>query len=428
MEPMNDENGAGPRRLSRSQEGRLLTGVCAGLARYTRIDPIVFRVGFGLLVITTGVGIILYIGAFLLMAAPDGGPSKIERLGKRILDGDTVLALLGAALACGTTIGVIGHWGSGDALAVVVVFGLALLAARSRGVDLVSIARGLPERVKGVPLSSWTPPPAPADHRLPEGMVDLARLGRRSDAGTAPTPAEKEPAGVPEAEPAGTVPHRRRRSYLTALTLVAAALSAAILYALTGDRPGFGEIQIVLAGALAVVAIGILIGAWFGRDRKLVTVGAIMSLALAATSIAGNSAVARRTHHATWRPTAVAQAEHTHKVLIGEGVVDLTGVPLGPGERIEVSAEVMLGVLAVKVPSTARVEVDGHALLGDITVDRQVTSGPGARVRRVLEPEEVQHAPAGPKGRRPGAPPAAPSIVLRIRSKVGDMEVIRVPA
>jgi predicted membrane protein len=139
-----------------------------------------------------------------------------------------------------------------------------------------------------------------------------------------------------------------------------------------------------------------------------------MSFALASTSIAGNPAVARRTHHTMWRPAATAQAEQTHKVFVGQGVVDLTDVPLAPGQRLQVNAEVTLGVLAVKVPSTARVEIDGHAYLGDITIDHQVTSGPGARVRRVLTPE--------------GGTSATATIALRIRSKVGDMEVTRVPA
>jgi hypothetical protein len=197
--------------------------------------------------------------------------------------------------------------------------------------------------------------------------------------------------------------------------VLVAALAAMVLYAVAGHRPHFAGIQIVIAGALTVIAVGLFLGAWFGRDRKLVFLGALMSLALACTSIAGNTAVARSTHHMTWRPAATTQAEQSHKVLVGQGIVDLTTVPLFPGQRLEVNAEVTLGVLAVKVPSTARVEVDGHAYLGDITIDHQVTSGPGARVRRVLEPE----------GRHPGL---TATIVLRIRSKVGDMEVSRVPA
>jgi phage shock protein PspC (stress-responsive transcriptional regulator) len=427
---MNEDSGPGPgpqdgpRRLTRSQEGRLITGVCAGLAHYTRIDAIVFRVAFGLLVITTGVGIPLYIGAYLLMGDPDGGPSKVEKVGKRVFDGDTALALLGAALVAGTLLGIIGHWTSGDALAVGVVLGLTLFVARARGADLVQVARGLPERVKGRPLSSWTPPvPGPQAYQMSDGMVDLARLGRRTDT-HAGGPYAPGAAPTPDAEPSDTVTYpaapsakapSRRPSYLTALTVLVAALAAMVLYAVAGHRPHFAGIQIVIAGALTVIAVGLFLGAWFGRDRKLVFLGALMSLALACTSIAGDTAVARRTHHMTWRPAATTQAEQSHKVLVGQGTVDLTTVPLSPGQRLEVNAEVTLGVLAVKVPSTARVEVDGHAYLGDITIDHQVTSGPGARVRRVLEPE----------GRHPGL---TATIVLRIRSKVGDMEVSRVPA
>ena len=188
-----------------------------------------------------------------------------------------------------------------------------------------------------------------------------------------------------------------------------------MLYAAGSHRLGFDRIQVILGGALAVVAAGLLIGSWFGRSRLLFVVGAIMSLALASTSIAGDPAVARRTHVMTWGPSDVASAEQSHSVFIGEGTVDLTRVPLAPGGRLRVNAKVTLGVLAVKVPDTARVEVDGQAFLGDITVDRQITSGPRARVRRVLEP----------LGRVDGP---VPVIQLRIRSTVGDIEVTRVPA
>ncbi|MCO6004677.1 PspC domain-containing protein [Actinoallomurus purpureus] len=406
---MTEDSGAPPRRLTRSQEGRLITGVCAGLARYTRIDPVVFRLGFALLVLTTGVGVLLYIGAFLLMAAPDGGPSKIERLGHRLFDGDTALALLGAALGAGTLLGTVGDWGSPNALAAVVVFVLVLFAARSRGVDLVGLARGLPERAKGRPLSSWTPPaaPAPPPYRAPDGMIDLARLAR-----TEPLEAEPPPPSPPTPSPIVTP---RRRSYLTVCTLVTAVLVASVLYAAGDRRPDLGRLQIIIAGALVVVAAGLFVGSWFGRDRKLITVGAIMSLALASTSIAGDPAIARRTHATAWRPADVSQAEQSHKVLIGEGTVDLTSVPLVPGQRLRVTATVRLGVLTVRLPATARVELDAQAFLGDITVDRQITSGPRARVNRVLDPEVP---PAG----------AAPVIALRLRSTVGDMEVARVPA
>ncbi len=409
--PMTEEITTGPRRLGRCDEGRLITGVCSGLARYTRIDAVVYRVGFALLALATGIGVVLYIAAFLFMAAPDGSPSKIERMGKRLFDGDTVLAVLGAGLAAAMVSRIISDPTSANSVSLVVVFGLAMFVAHSRGVDLVQLARSMPERVKGRPLSSWVPPApvSPAWHR--EGMVDLARLGADADADI---DIEIDTARPYAPEPA---PYQRPpRSYLGSLTVLAAAVTAAILFAATDGRAEFPRIQIVIAGALAAVAAGHLCGAWFGRDRKLTTLGAIMSLALAMTTVGGDPGVAGRINRAVWRPAAVTSpADQNHKVIIGQSVVDLTDTPLTAGGRFQVNAEVMVGVLDVLVPSTARVEVDGQALIGDITVDGQVTGGPGARVRQVLEPE-------GPtKG-------GSPTIVLRIRSKIGDMEVTRVPA
>ena len=157
-------------------------------------------------------------------------------------------------------------------------------------------------------------PAGPPAYAMSDGMVDLARLGRRTDtyasgplhpappprthrtlptppptrtaptprarARTRPTPRRRRPRARPAAAP--VVPHHAAR-------LLPPRWSALALY-LTGDgRPHFGGPQIVIAGALTVVACGLFLGAWFGRDRKLVLVGAIMSLALAATSIAGNA-------------------------------------------------------------------------------------------------------------------------------------------
>src|SRR3954469_4860135 len=78
---------AGPepeRVLRRSGSGRMLTGVCAGLGRYIGMDPVLFRVGFAVLVLASGIGIMLYVAAFLLMRQPDGGPGYLERWTRRM--------------------------------------------------------------------------------------------------------------------------------------------------------------------------------------------------------------------------------------------------------------------------------------------------------------------------------------------------------
>lgn len=54
-------------RLVRSREGRMIGGVCAGLGAYLRIDPIVVRIFFVLLMLAEGVGLILYLVLWLII-------------------------------------------------------------------------------------------------------------------------------------------------------------------------------------------------------------------------------------------------------------------------------------------------------------------------------------------------------------------------
>jgi phage shock protein PspC (stress-responsive transcriptional regulator) len=59
------------KRLQRSRSDRMLAGVSGGLARYFEIHPAVFRVGFVVLTLLGGAGILIYAAAALVM--PDEG-------------------------------------------------------------------------------------------------------------------------------------------------------------------------------------------------------------------------------------------------------------------------------------------------------------------------------------------------------------------
>ena len=59
------------RRLQRSRSDRMVAGVSGGLARYFEIHPAVFRVGFVVLTLLGGAGILIYAAAALVM--PDEG-------------------------------------------------------------------------------------------------------------------------------------------------------------------------------------------------------------------------------------------------------------------------------------------------------------------------------------------------------------------
>jgi phage shock protein PspC (stress-responsive transcriptional regulator) len=55
------------RRLERSSSDKMLAGVCGGLGRYFELNPTVFRVGFVVLTLLGGAGVLVYLAAALVM-------------------------------------------------------------------------------------------------------------------------------------------------------------------------------------------------------------------------------------------------------------------------------------------------------------------------------------------------------------------------
>jgi phage shock protein PspC (stress-responsive transcriptional regulator) len=72
-ERMSEHTVEGPavKRLERSRSDRMLAGVCGGLASYFEIHPAFYRVGFVVLTLLGGAGILIYLAAVLVM--PDEG-------------------------------------------------------------------------------------------------------------------------------------------------------------------------------------------------------------------------------------------------------------------------------------------------------------------------------------------------------------------
>ena len=68
------------RRLERSSSDRMLTGVCGGLGRYFDLNPTVFRVGFVVLTLLGGAGVLVYLAAALVMPAEGKERSLAEQV------------------------------------------------------------------------------------------------------------------------------------------------------------------------------------------------------------------------------------------------------------------------------------------------------------------------------------------------------------
>ena len=123
----------------------MITGVAAGLGRYTGIDPVVFRVLFAMLVIGSGIGIFLYVAAFLLMKEPNGGPGYVEQWTRRDFTPEAVFALLTGVIGFGLAMNLATVWLGTETLVVGTLLAVALLTAHANGVDLRAVARSLPE-------------------------------------------------------------------------------------------------------------------------------------------------------------------------------------------------------------------------------------------------------------------------------------------
>jgi phage shock protein PspC (stress-responsive transcriptional regulator) len=167
------------RRLERSSSDKMLTGVCGGLGRYFDLNPAVFRVGFVVLTLLGGAGVLVYLAAALVMPGEGKEHSLVEQvlaerkerpwplIGLAIVGVATIVLLSRAALwpAAGAgwifvlVVGLVvlwvsrsGRWG-GRLLRLFVALVVAALAAAVTAVVLafswfnVSLGDGVGDRV-----------------------------------------------------------------------------------------------------------------------------------------------------------------------------------------------------------------------------------------------------------------------------------------
>jgi phage shock protein PspC (stress-responsive transcriptional regulator) len=122
---------AAVQRLERSKSDRKLTGVAGGLGRYFDLNPNFFRLGFVVLTLLGGAGILIYLVAAFVM--PDEGKEK--SIAEQVLDDrrDRPWPLVGLAIAGVAIVVLLSHatvWPAAGAGWILVLFvGLAILWA-----------------------------------------------------------------------------------------------------------------------------------------------------------------------------------------------------------------------------------------------------------------------------------------------------------
>jgi phage shock protein PspC (stress-responsive transcriptional regulator) len=74
IKDMSGNNGSGSKRLLRAKQGRMVAGVCTGLAGYFGVDVNLVRLAFGVLTIFYGLGALLYVIAWVIL--PEEGEDR----------------------------------------------------------------------------------------------------------------------------------------------------------------------------------------------------------------------------------------------------------------------------------------------------------------------------------------------------------------
>jgi phage shock protein PspC (stress-responsive transcriptional regulator) len=284
----------------RRQQGKVIAGVCSGVAYRLGIDPNIVRVLAVVLTLFGGIGILLYSLGWLLMPEESTGQS----LGERALRGGgpdgastLLLALLLVIVAVGFGFAIVGDsWFAITVLAVTLGVGALLLTRPRTGSGSPSAGPTGPPTGYGpapesgplpAPAASWAPPTPPAasvppfpgssyapDSPLGPGRPELGPIG---GLGTMSAP---YPYGPPPSEsPAPVAVEPRRRSILGPLTFFAALAAVGILGVV--DVLGVTvPAAAYLATALGIVGLGLVVGAWFGRSRSLIALGTVLALLL----------------------------------------------------------------------------------------------------------------------------------------------------
>ncbi len=134
------------RRLRRSSQDRMVSGVAGGVAEYFEVDAVIVRLAFVLgTVFGAGVGLLIYIVAWIVMPGSEGRPVRAQplrsRLRRRRLGGGLVFGLIliivGAVALLASTDAVEpgGDWILVGLAALLVLIGALILVQARRGLD-----------------------------------------------------------------------------------------------------------------------------------------------------------------------------------------------------------------------------------------------------------------------------------------------------
>lgn len=421
------------RELRRSRGGRVLAGVCRGLGRYTNIDPLVYRVTFALLTVAGGIGVALYVLAWLFIPGEYAAASRAERVLRRRIDPQVVFPLFLVILGLFFVFA-----GLFERFVLLAVLLVGVLTARARGVDVIASLRTLPARFQRRPPPHHQPktrayphPPGPYPPGEPWWSVPTEQ---QTATPPAPPPVPPRPpapqaasGAVPPSEPRRT----REPALLTPLTLAAAVAVAGTLALFGSVGVISAPLPLILAAVLITVGLGLALGTWYGRGPTLVLAGLAVSVALVATTI-DIDPLRAEFGDVTWRPNSPGDMAAPFQLGAGEGNLLLTDLP-SHRDTYDIRARVGAGALRVVIPRDATVRVDAYIGGGEVQVPGRTQISPprtkgGMLIHTQYLIPATSDTASGSSGRGQGGGDDRQRISLTLRVGAGEAVIVRAPA
>lgn len=394
-----------PRQLRRRPDEGPIAGVCAGVAEYFDVDPVIVRIA-AVVLLFTGPGFFAYILAWIFVPEAEGpfdrssSPTKVDRHDRGAQIFGIVLLAISLSILWGGWWSPARRWFFPLGL---MALGAWLLLRRDRDDE-----DGGPLQPPGSgPPAPWQAPPADStlvsegasagDDTLvarpgPDADADPTTLDQPTtlaDGGTGGRGGVRPPwahapwgpgawgHGPPVEVPEEVKVARRRRRMVFPIVLGALLLWTGIAF-LAGVSPESG-----LAVALCIVGIGFVLGAFVGGSKVLILPAVLLGAALIVTS-AVDIPLSGPVGDRTWSPNTLADVDNPYELTIGEGVLDLTGLPLAADQHLRVEASVGVGHLVIEVPDGVALEVEADVSGGDVVVYGESNSGIGVSVDRSI--------------------------------------------
>lgn len=367
--------------VRRDTDNSWIGGVCSGVAARLNLDPLVVRAVLVLLGLFFGLGVTLYLVAWLLIPDP-GHRTHLERA-LRSGDGGSLVLLVVAALA---VLGVMPWWGGdflgggtwfGGFFVLIAVVALVLwgLSAAGQRRDDSGAHPGDDSAAHPGAGQPWQPGAWQSPHRDPTP-------------GTAAPPAPAAPTPRPQS---------RRSGGFTA-AFVATGLSLVtygLLFWAGGEYDWSGNHHVIaLAGVLGLLGLVVLLLGLAGRRSGFP--GFLASTALVLSLVVGAApadlGLSGRVGNDNWRPTTLGE-DTPYAIGIGEARLDLGDLDPGELDGETVSTEVGVGKLTVTVPDTLNVRLLADVGVGAVTLEGQEAETEHAGGLNITEDEVVGEEP-----------------------------------